>query len=224
MANEEPKNEIATLTKADLNLCEGLQLNEKQLSVLLKKTPTKYIKKRKGRGGQVWDYVTGGYMSKALNLISGWDNDFEIKKYEYDFTIGQVIVHGRLTVRMGGMTIVKEQFGRADIKFLKGTKNPVDFGNDLKAAATDAEKKCASKLGLASDIYAKEDFAPVQVVDEKTKEDKQREKTVSRLDARMSEQTTISGVNELWANYCSMYEPTDEDHKVFINHMKRVTK
>ena len=49
------------------------------------------------------------------------------------------------------------QFGRSDIKFknewIDGkkipTKEPLDLGNDLKSATTDALKKCASEIGIA---------------------------------------------------------------------------
>ena len=38
----------------------------------------------------------------------------------------------------------------------------LDYGNDLKAAATDALKKCASELGIASDIYGSEEFKEIK--------------------------------------------------------------
>ena len=40
----------------------------------------------------------------------------------------------------------------------------MSIGNDLKAAATDALKKCAAELGVAADIYNKQDFQAVKVV------------------------------------------------------------
>ena len=40
------------------------------------------------------------------------------------------------------------------------------MGNDLKAATTDALKKCASELGIASDIYAPNEFKAIYVVPE----------------------------------------------------------
>ena len=42
----------------------------------------------------------------------------------------------------------------------------MDLGNDLKAATTDALKKCASELGIASDIYAPNEFKSIYVVPE----------------------------------------------------------
>ena len=102
----------------------------------------------------------------------GWDWSFEVQEYKFDLDIGQVFVLGKLTVNTGGKSIVKMQFGRQDIKFknewIDGkkhpNKNPLDLGNDLKAATTDCLKKCASELGIASDIYGKNEFKEIQVV------------------------------------------------------------
>lgn len=166
---EKEQMAIATITRSEVDkFTSSLGLSNEQLNILLKPTPKKYVKTRKGKGGQTWDYVTGGHVTKVLNLAFGWQWDFEVIKYEYDLQIGQAFVHGRLTVHIKDTIIKKEQFGRVDIKFLKGTKNPVDLGNDLKAASTDCLKKCASLIGVANDIYNKEDFAPVMVVEDKT--------------------------------------------------------
>lgn len=140
-------------------------IEEKQLLFILQRTPKQHIYRRKAKGGGYWEYVTGIYVKKALNYIFGWMWDFEIKDKGREGDL--VWVQGRLTIKdkSGKPMIVKEQFGRADIKFLKGTKTPVDYGNDLKAAATDALKKCASELGIASDVYGREEFKQIQKED-----------------------------------------------------------
>lgn len=73
-------------------------------------------------------------------------------------------MQGRLVIKneKGEVLITKEQFGRADVKFKKGTKILLDYGNDLKAASTDALKKCASELGIASDIYGANEFKDIK--------------------------------------------------------------
>lgn len=162
------KMAIATITRDEISKFTEIGLSNDQLNILLKPTPKKYVKTRQGKGGQKWDYITGGYVTKVLNLAFGWDWDFKVIKYEFDLQIGQAFVHGRLTVRIGSRSIKKEQFGRVDIKFRKGTDKPLDLGNDLKAATTDSLKKCASLIGVANDIYNKEDFAPVMVVENQT--------------------------------------------------------
>ncbi len=122
------------------------------------RTPREHIYTRQGKGGGTFTYVTGVYVTKLLNFIFGFNWDFEVidKGREGD----QVWVQGKLTVKnpAGDKTITKTQFGRADIKFKRDTKIMLDYGNDLKAASTDALKKCASLLGIASDVYGKAEF------------------------------------------------------------------
>ena len=160
--------DLKLVRKEDLALIESNAFTEKQMQHLLKKTPEKYIKKRPGKGGGQWEFVTGGYVKKCLNLMFGFDWDFEVVKFE---VIGkQAIVLGRLTCRSGDRTIVKQQFGRQDIKYRKDTNEPMDLGNDLKGATTDALKKCASEIGIASDIYNKEEFESAFIISEDQEE------------------------------------------------------
>ena len=164
---------VMEITKEELTKSEENVLNSAQLSFLLQKTPKNHIYKRPAKGGGTWDFVTGVYVKKVLNLIFGWDWDFEVVEYKYDLDIGQVFVLGKLTCRSKGNTVVKMQFGTKDIMFKNETQNgkkvktkfPLDLGNDLKAATTSALKKCASELGIASDVYAPNEFKAIKVID-----------------------------------------------------------
>lgn len=133
-------------------------VSDKQILKMVQRTPREHIYTRKGRGGQSFDYVTVSYVTKVLNYTFGWNWDFEV--VEQGRESNQVWVKGRLTVRGQdqGQVISKTQFGRADIKFKKDSKDMLDYGNDLKAAASDALKKCASMFGVASDLYGKTEF------------------------------------------------------------------
>jgi hypothetical protein len=170
------KNELALVNEKELSLVEDNSLNAKQLAIILKKTPKQYIKTRPAKGGGTWDYVTGGYVKKCLNLMFGWDWDFEIVDEKTMIEAKEVIVKGRLTCRSGGKTIVKMQYGNKDIMFRvewvdgkkKPTNIPLSIGNDMKAAATSCLKKCAAEIGIAADIYNKEDFREVLVDVENT--------------------------------------------------------
>ena len=136
-------------------------LNASQLALLLKKTPKQYVHTRPAKGGGTWDYVSGGYVRKVLNLMFGWDWDFEVVSEQ---VVGkQVIVKGKLTCRVNGRQIVKMQFGCKEVICRSGTETPLNLGNDFKAAATDALKKCAAELGIAADIYNKQDFKEITV-------------------------------------------------------------
>ena len=173
--------ELAIVEEKDLALVEDNSLNAKQLQQLLKRTPSIYVKERPAKGGGTWKYVTGGYVKKALNLMFGWDWDFEIISEQ---VIGkEVIVKGKLTCRTAGREIVKMQFGNKDIafktEFLKDKEGkviyengkpkkvpsdePLSLGNDFKAAATDCLKKCAAEIGIAADVYNAEEFREVEV-------------------------------------------------------------
>lgn len=161
-----------TITMAQLTKVAGkanMFLTATQLNSVFKRTPDHYVRTRKAKGGGTWDYVSVAYIQRVLNLLFGFDWDFEILKEDFDLGIGQVYVKGRLTVRSNNKEIRKEQFGRCDIKFYKdqklpdGSRRPLDIGNDLKAASSDALKKCASLLGIASDIYGKDDFYEMRV-------------------------------------------------------------
>jgi hypothetical protein len=158
------KKNIPAISINDLSKVENPLLNEKQLNMLLAETPPAHIYERPAKGGGKWSYVTGIYVNKVLNMIFGWDVSFEVKQFEYNLQTKQAVVLGRLTCNIKGRSIVKEQFGRSDIAFKKGTEEPLDLGNDLKAAATDALKKCASQIGVASDIYGPDEFKQIRVV------------------------------------------------------------
>jgi hypothetical protein len=128
-------------------------------TVLNKKTPAKFIKKRVGRGGKYFDYVETGFVIEQLNKAFNNMWDFEI----VDKQIGQdkIWVLGKLTVKFitpfGIQTISKSQFGGSDVKRSNGAV--IDIGDDLKAAASDSLKKCASLLGVAKDVYFREDYS-----------------------------------------------------------------
>ena len=156
-------NDLALINESDLSLVENNSLNANQLNLILRNTPKHYVHQRPAKGGGTWDYVTGGYVKKCLNLMFGWDWSFEI--VDQQIIHNEVVVKGKLTCNSNGKTIVKMQFGNKDIIYKKGTETPLSIGNDMKSAATDCLKKCAAEIGIAADIYNKEDFRPVQVVE-----------------------------------------------------------
>jgi hypothetical protein len=133
-------------------------LNEAQVDFLLQRTPKHEIKTRQGRGGLQFSYVEHGYVTERLNLVFGFNWDFEVT--DKQILDDEVIVEARLTVRTpGGQTIVKTQFGGAEIKrHASGPRSgrPLSIADDYKAAASDALKKCASLLGVGLDLYGRD--------------------------------------------------------------------
>jgi hypothetical protein len=160
--------EVVKIEAKELSLVQDNSLNANQLALLMKRTPDKFVRNRPAKGGGTWTYVSGGYIRKVLNLMFGWDWDFEVLS---EIERGnQVIVKGKLTCRVNGRAIVKTQFGCKEIMYKRGTQDPLNLGNDYKAAATDALKKCAADIGIASDIYGKDEFREISVNTESAEE------------------------------------------------------
>lgn len=110
------------------------------------------IRQRKGRNG-VLDYVEGHSVIARLNeaLDGAWS--FEVTHHEV--REDEVVVLGKLTAE----GITKMQFGVSQLTREKGTGALVSLGDDLKAAATDALKKCATFLGVGLHLYADKPLA-----------------------------------------------------------------
>ncbi len=126
-------------------------LSKAQLAFITQKTPPQFIKKRPGPGGSQLSYVEVGFVINILNQVFGWDWDFRV--IEQQIGKRQVWVRGELTVRLKEHQVIKAQYGGSDIKFNRATGDPVSIADDLKAAASDCLKKCASLLGVAADLY-----------------------------------------------------------------------
>lgn len=136
-----------------------IALNEAQRAIVFGKTPIGEIFWRKVRGGTKVPYVQGHYVTGVLNEAFGhnWDEEYT---YDTDaktaIEIGQVLVHCRLTVRVGDKVVRKSASGGAEIdRYSTGPKKGkiISLSDDFKSAETDALKKCASKLGIARDVY-----------------------------------------------------------------------
>lgn len=142
--------------KNKLTIVENGPFSIEQQILMHASTPAKYVKERPGKGGGKWKYVSGHFIKKRLNYVFGWAWSFQVLNQTIDDRAKQAYVLGRLTIlnpKTCTPMVIKEQFGRADIKFWKTRPDqPLDLGNDLKAAATDALKRCAFDLGMAADI------------------------------------------------------------------------
>ena len=148
-------------------------LAEKQILRMLQRTPENHVFKRPGKGGDQFSYVTGTYMKKIANYTFGWLWDSEVVKEGIitnteglprhiwvlvKLTINKLDKNGRPF-----QIITKTQAGGADVKYMKNNPStPMNYSNDLKAAITDGIKKCLAELGIASDIYGKNEFKEIR--------------------------------------------------------------
>jgi hypothetical protein len=112
------------------------------------------IRQRKGRNGLL-DYVEGHTVIARLN--EAFDGAWSFEVVSHEIREEEVLVLGRLAAE----SVVKMQFGASQVTRDRETKALVSLGDDLKAAATDALKKCATFLGVGLHLYAEKPIRPV---------------------------------------------------------------
>jgi len=105
------------------------------------------IRQRKGRNGLL-DYVEGHSVIQRLNeaLEGAWS--FEIVHHE--IREEEVLVIGRLSAE----GITKMAFGGSQVTRERESGALISISDDLKSAATDCLKKCATFLGVGLHLYA----------------------------------------------------------------------
>ena len=109
------------------------------------------------RGGVELEYITGEQATTRLNETLGflaWS--FRIVEHGIHAEADECWVLGELTVTIGDRTVTRQQFGSQKVKRSRSSGTPLDIGFDLKGAATDALKKCASLIGVALYLWKKE--------------------------------------------------------------------
>jgi hypothetical protein len=109
------------------------------------------------RGGVELRYVSGEQVVRRLNEVlgvAGWS--FRILRHEIHAEADEAWALGELVAEIDGRRVVRQQFGSQKLKRSRSTGTPLDIGFDLKGAATDAMKKCASLLGVGLYLSRKE--------------------------------------------------------------------
>lgn len=177
-----PKNEIQ---KLELSIDQVTRthslLNQNQIQKIWNSTPAKYKYTRPAKGGGQWTYIKASYVRKVLDSVFGFNWTFDIEtSLQEAFEVAKItkscVVKGTLTGRVKDngewVEIKKTQFGRAEVKFKteyingkkEATTEPLDFGNDMKAATSDCLKKCASLFGIGADVYEADEFQEIELI------------------------------------------------------------
>jgi hypothetical protein len=105
------------------------------------------IKRRQGTNGDVLDYIEGCAVIQRLNERFDAEWVFDIQEHRvYD---DEVVVLRKLTAQ----GVSKSQFGKSRITQSKKDNAIISLGDDLKAAATDFLKKCATLFGVGLHLY-----------------------------------------------------------------------
>lgn len=119
----------------------------KNRELLEKPFAPEQIKQRKGSFGDVLDYVEAATVIQRLNDSFEAEWAFEIT--DHRILDDEVLVLGKLTAQ----GITKSQFGKSKITRAKADQTIISIGDDLKAAATDSLKKCATLFGIGLHLY-----------------------------------------------------------------------
>lgn len=109
------------------------------------------------RGGFTFDYLTGEQVTSRLNEelgFLGWQ--FRVIEHRIHAEADECWVLGEMTIQIDERSVSKQQFGSQKIKRSRSSGTPLDIGFDLKGAATDALKKCASLFGVGLYLWKKE--------------------------------------------------------------------
>src|SRR4051794_9549251 len=112
------------------------------------------------RGGVELQYVSGEQVVARLNEVlgvGGWS--FRVLRHDINPEADEAWALGELVAEIGERSVVRQQFGSQKLKRSRSTGAPLDIGFDLKGAATDAMKKCASLLGVGLYLSRKDESA-----------------------------------------------------------------
>jgi hypothetical protein len=169
----------------------------KNRELLEKPFAPEQIKQRKGSFGDVLDYLEGATVIQRLNDCFDAEWIFEISDHRvYE---QEVVVLGRLTA----CGITKSQFGKSKITRSKADQSVVSIGDDLKAAATDSLKKCATLFGIGLHLYLDGPSTGAFPAAGQTRETGAREQNVpdnGRLTAKQLSAIFSLAKNRQWTN------------------------
>ena len=113
------------------------------------------------RGGVEITFISGEQVTRRLNEalgVGGWS--FRILRHDINADADEAWALGEIVAEVDGKCVTRQQFGSQKIKRSRTTGAPLDLGFDLKGAATDAMKKCASLLGVGLYLSRKQPPRP----------------------------------------------------------------
>lgn len=117
--------------------------------------PPDQIKQRNGSFGNKLDYIEGHLVIQRLN--EAFDGCWSFEIITHEILEEEVVVQGKLSAD----GVIKTQFGCSSITRAREGGAIISLAADLKAAATDSLKKCATLLGVGLHLYGGQSIAPV---------------------------------------------------------------
>jgi len=118
------------------------------LDKLAEPFPLDQLKKRKGNFGHMVEYVDVATVIERLNQVL--DSEWSFSVLDFRIESDEVIVCGQLEVK----GVIRQQFGGSQITRKTDGGEVLSIADDLKAAAADCLKKCASSFGVGLYLYS----------------------------------------------------------------------
>jgi hypothetical protein len=138
------------------------------------------------RAGIRIEYLTGEQViSRLLEVLGpcGWS--FRILEHGINSEADEVWVLGELQLLLDpDDRVVRQQFGSAKIKRSRSIGAPLEIGYDLKAAATDCLKKCATLIGVGLYLTRKDETKAAPVANNNTSSRGAQERPIGRSSRR----------------------------------------
>lgn len=119
-------------------------MDEQTRNILQEPFRPEQIRQRQGSFGKILNYVEGSAVIERLNQAFNHEWSFEILSTDVNMEAGEVLAH----VRISADGVVKEGYGSSRIARQRDSGKIIDLGNDIKAASTDALRRCSILLGL----------------------------------------------------------------------------
>jgi len=150
------------------------------------------------RAGIQIEYLTGEQViSRLLKVLGACGWSFRILEHGINSEADEVWVLGELQLLLDpDDRVVRQQFGSAKIKRSRSNGAPLEIGYDLKAAATDCLKKCATLIGVGLYLTRKDEAQAAPVATDRTSQGAQERpngRPLRRQDVSSSTRTRHSG-------------------------------
>ncbi len=112
------------------------------------------------KGGVSLVYIPVSEVITRMNKIIGVENwSYEVKTWQQLGT--SIVAHVTVTAEIDGKTITRDGVGGQKIKLTKN-QEPLDIGDELKGAVSDALKKAAQTLGIGLYLARSDDAMEIE--------------------------------------------------------------
>lgn len=131
-----------------------MSLKPQSIEVLTRSLPKEKIRKRPGKAGMEFSYITPDFVIETLNEAFQHHWNTKIVYQHMHENVAVVGLELSVPAAEEGYFVAKQQFGSCEVTRGLGT------GEAFKGAASDALKKCATLLGLGLELYQDDEDSP----------------------------------------------------------------